>query len=331
MPDVLTHTLCGKKALKRIKNKKIRDEVYKRQKLFNIGCQGPDIFIYYRSWPWTDKGKLKEFGHVMHETKTGQFFLEGIKFLKQCEKGSKEYYDMLTYLLGFICHFNMDKVAHPYIFYFGGIDDGTKEKKKYSNYHKRLEIALDVLILKRDKGKDAYKYPVYKLLKRKTEMPNVICKFYKEVFEKLYNTKIELDTPKIAVGDMVKLLKVLYDPMQLKRIMSKVFYHSCNFSKYISYTIYPKKLKPNIDYLNLEHRKWQDPINKEIIYTYSFVDLFDKGVKDSSYYMDKVIDYINNREVSYEELKKLFKDISYATSIECGHYKDMKNYDCLFE
>lgn len=130
MPDIITHILCGEKTVEKIYDATLRNEVINRRKLFNIGCQGPDIFLYYKIWPWSKHDQFSNLGELLHKEKTGDFLYESILYLGQFQNNSEEFYDLFTYIIGLICHYNLDRLSHPYINYFSGINDGTPEKKK---------------------------------------------------------------------------------------------------------------------------------------------------------------------------------------------------------
>ena len=149
MPDVLTHILCAEESMEKVQSNTLKKYINKNKILFNFGAQGPDIFIYYKGWPWVKKGVACKLGERMHNEKTGLFLKESIEYLKN-SKGQEEFNDLLVYLSGFLCHFALDKNAHPFIYYFGGVSQGEKNKK-YDNYHKKLEIIIDTIMLKRQK------------------------------------------------------------------------------------------------------------------------------------------------------------------------------------
>ncbi|MDE5888975.1 MAG: hypothetical protein K2H20_03040, partial [Bacilli bacterium] len=73
-------------------------------------------------------------------------------------------------------------------------------------------------------------------------------------------------------------------------------------------------LKPNINYLNEDHKTWNHPSNKEITYTYSFDDLYNQSLKK----VIKIIRKINEvlyKDTSIEVLYEYIPDLDYSTGV----------------
>ncbi len=161
MPDFLTHTVFSKEVLNYINNKNLKEEIQKRMKLFILGAQGPDIFYYYFTVFPKKRERLRKIGNIMHNTKTGDFFKLGVEYaLKSGDEKHK--YDLLTYMIGFICHFYLDSTIHPFVCFCceNGIykKDGTLSKAS----HQDIETSIDIIYSREKEGKSAQKTKLYR-------------------------------------------------------------------------------------------------------------------------------------------------------------------------
>ncbi len=326
MPDILTHILCGEEVACKINDYTLKSEIEKRKKLFNLGTQGPDFYFYYNFWPWISKGSVNELGSLMHSKKTGQFFMEGFTLLKEASNND-DYYNLLVYLTGFICHFSLDSNTHPYIYYHCGIDTKkSKETKKYTYYHQKLESTVDTILFKRKKGLDAYKYTVYKLIDSGKRLPESVLNFHRHTADKLYNISVSNDTINKAYRDMINSLKLLYDPHNIKKSVIKGLSNITGKNISLGRPMHPKYVEKEIDYLNTEQKLWNHPCVQEEQYIYSFIDLFDKAILQSLKIINGIMD---NR--SPKSINTIFKDVSYLTNKPCEPKYELKYFKCIFE
>ena len=109
MPAIYAHFVFGEK-MKKVYSPQLKEKALHSPELFEIGLHGPDILFYYHP---LGKNRVNQTGYRMHEQPGGEFFrsaAEKLKSLPGDEQG-----DALSYLLGFLCHFTLDRSCHPYI------------------------------------------------------------------------------------------------------------------------------------------------------------------------------------------------------------------------
>ena len=138
MPDMWTHLVGGKLAAQSIAQEKWRRSVLAHGNMFVLGCQAPDLFYYYNFHPW----KRDKIGNLV----SGAIHLEkcrdfAVSLVSELNPSSPSYISDVVFVLGFLCHWVLDRVTHPYIHYIAGF----KTKLKASNVrsatpHKRIEI-----------------------------------------------------------------------------------------------------------------------------------------------------------------------------------------------
>ena len=73
MADFLTHIILAEAVLKRIESRRIFEGVSKKRSLYHLGAQGPDPLFFYKCFPYSGKGPLKNLGSTMHDKRTGAF------------------------------------------------------------------------------------------------------------------------------------------------------------------------------------------------------------------------------------------------------------------
>lgn len=103
MPTTFAHDLFGKKVYKKLPEA-MRRLVKEHKELYRIGLHGPDILFYYGF----GKNRVNQYGVRLHKEKAAPFFEKGAALAGKDDA-------LLAYLLGFVCHFTLDSVCHPYI------------------------------------------------------------------------------------------------------------------------------------------------------------------------------------------------------------------------
>lgn len=131
MPDIVVHAAFGrevKQALPEEIRAKLADEPY------TFALFGPDLWFLYRPWK-----RREGRGRMMHTAKPGAFLMA----LADRVKTSAAPEDLFSYLAGFLCHYALDSVTHPYIIHL------TEEKYDFPRCHMSFEHSLDMRELRR--------------------------------------------------------------------------------------------------------------------------------------------------------------------------------------
>ena len=134
MPAVYAHRRFGEKVLAACQNDEARTAIETYQDLFNIGLQGPDILFYYDP---LRQNPYKAAGDALHDAPAAPFFEAGAAHVN----GRPEGQALLSYLLGFLCHFALDSECHSYIEY---------EIGRSGHRHVAIETALDGALMEKD-------------------------------------------------------------------------------------------------------------------------------------------------------------------------------------
>ena len=145
MPSQIIHVLSGSRAL-RSSGSPISGII---PEVFNMGCQGPDIFSHNRR---TRPFSLA-FSRLLHRHDYGRF----------CARFARHVIDdacstpdpvAVSWFYGFVTHQVVDRVFHPYIVYRSYISGPTGIPGVPSErFHVFLERVLDVLLFERLEGR----------------------------------------------------------------------------------------------------------------------------------------------------------------------------------
>lgn len=307
MPDIWTHIIAGKDIASDINNPWWQQQIKENINLFRFGCQGPDFFLYYNFWPWKKDKRGCYYGDIIHTHRCGDFYQEIIKYIKHNTRPETSI-PLTVYLLGLICHWAVDRTAHPYIHYISGINN--------RHNHKRIEAAIDSIMASNKMKLDVTKEPVKPHLYLGPKLPQYITQLYQQILPKLYPDAPVEPTPGIidkSYNDMMRALDIFHDPYGYKKkffgIYDMVTRNSINARAYFYRHV--EQLKT--DYLNLSHKEWCHPCDQNECSNQSFLDLLDIAHRDGVKLIDVALNFLYNREINDNCLSKTFLNISFST------------------
>ena len=168
MPAVYAHLTFGRQVLRSLPEGNARSLILSNPALFEIGLQGPDIFFFYH--PLTHP-PVNRIGHELHEKSAQSFLSRPI-----CQNADK---CSLAYLLGFICHYTLDRECHTLVEYF---------MEETGKGHSDIETDLERELMTRN-GLDARKHVPASYIDNSDSCAAVIAPFY-EVEKKQVKTAL---------------------------------------------------------------------------------------------------------------------------------------------
>ena len=80
-------------------------------------------------------------------------------------------------------------------------------------------------------------------------------------------------------------------------------------------------------YLNLEHKKWNYPWDKDKIFNYSFIDLYDMALEKTILTIQEVTLMLEKGSLNKKRLDKIFLNLSFSTGLECNKKVVMKYFE----
>lgn len=296
MPDLLTHTLFSSMVFDDIKNEALKMSISKNLNLYRLGAQGPDFFFYYKPLSPFSR-RISDLGRIMHQKNTADFFIGAINEIEKNE----DHELFLVYLIGFLCHFYLDKNIHPYVDFIdrNGIWDFNGELHEMSHYY--LEYTIDARLWKEYMNQEAIDVNLASLI-RIENFPDNVLKYFREFFHDRYHIDVPEKRINASIKSMYQVLEILYDPHYRKRLLRKMpaprrFYIHDPFPEY--------------DVLNLNGNDWfykgEDTPIKD-----SVKDLIKIAGSEASNTVNMVMAHLEGNEKI--DLSLLIEDVSYNTN-----------------
>lgn len=312
MAGSVTHAFFANDVIKEVNKKR---KILFNDDYINIYAQSMDPFNFYSIlFPIKkNSNKIRGFSSIFHRTKTNEFFIELVKYIK--DNNLSNDVEVMSFLYGYITHYVLDSSLHPFVEYnTGKWDKKKKETYKYNAKHHEMETFLDIYILKKN-NIIPKKYKSYKILFNVNKFGNNLSMCLDYTFSKVYNFKNFSKLYLKSIKDMKFCFRILrYDPLGYKKYFYKVFdiisTGKVLNSKFLSYSYLPK----NSDiFLNKNNSKWFYPYDESVKLNDSFDDIYDKAKNKCVDIIIKVTDYIKkNKEL---DLNSLF-NLSYVTGLD---------------
>lgn len=287
--------------------------------------QSMDSLMFYNLFSLLPGKKMRDFSKYFHRNKSQEFFLNLINYIKDNNLGNDN--DICTFLVGLICHYELDSTIHPYVFYKTGcFNKNDKGTYKYNNVHDFMEAFLDNDMVRRRENTNPYKFKVGKFCFDTKKFSSNLNKTIDYTFEKTFGLK---NMSKIYYKSLKQMRTALVvfrrDPYGIKKFFYKLvdtFTSRRTFRfEAISY-YYP--LVDRHNFLNEDHRTWRNPCIYKSTSKESFLDLYLKALKSSKVLVCASFDYINGKDI---DLEKIFTNKSYVTGLNCDDKKELKYFE----
>lgn len=313
MPGYDTHYLYGINSYRRLPQSNVKRAIYANKGAYTLGLLGPDIFFYYATEVVAAR---KNIGSTMHTANTGIFFRHMIEYT--ASKTGRERDIATSYLSGFLSHYSLDCICHPYVYWK---TDYLHKGKDYLEKHFSLETDIDILLLKSYKNTTPYEFTKNSEIDMDVIQMPVVCDLLHYAIHKTYHdSRITRRGIKYAIGSIRKEQKAL-------RIASdRLKYAVGNVEKFFIGQNYIAPLIPggckikNDDPLNISHSKWYNPWDMTKSYTMSVPDMLNKareGYMLTIFLLDSYLDENLRTEDSYRDLMNNIGSRSYHSGLNC--------------
>ena len=304
MPGFRSHYFFGDECVKKMGEVPLC--IQHHRNVYNLGQQGPDIFFYC---PQAHLFYPKNVGFLMHSDRVGSFFenlLETREFFTREEH--REIAD--AYILGFMGHYSLDTVAHPYI-------HDRAEKMKYRHefsksfgIHVLLETDIDNDNVRHFVGCEPIKFNHYDTIKVTKEELEVVSLLLEGSIEKTYpENKMKHRHVKKAITFSRKLFRMMLDPKGRKKAF--VLWVDNTFFKHVflSAVISNDDKQTYEDPCNLSHKEYKNPWKSELKITSDFYELMEEAKKN---YLRRTELFLNNQ---IQDLLLDLGDLSYDSGL----------------
>lgn len=301
---------------KEVLNSLTKDELSKFNQeltIYQTFAQSHD-YLYYYTFDIKNSKRIKALGRRAHHKHTQDYLINILKEIK--ENHLEDDQQAIAYLYGSITHYCLDSTCHPYIFFKTGIyRKANKESHKYKGEHNRMEKDLDAIYFEKYTGKKYNKCNLNRDIIHKPIFSSKLKTLITDVYKKTYNED-DIGTFYYKGIKNAKIVNALAinDPIGIKRILYKIIDKITNkqFGCLQAYSTHI--LKPNLSYLNKEHKTWNHPSNPDIKYNYSFEDLFDMS-KEKAVKIIRELNKVLYENKQIEDILKYIPDIDYSTGL----------------
>ncbi|MCC8023346.1 MAG: zinc dependent phospholipase C family protein, partial [Clostridiales bacterium] len=143
MPAFSTHYLFAREVIPGLGG--AFSDLHLNEDAFYVGTQGPDIFFFHRILPVQPGTRRRQVGSVLHRTRPAWIMDAMVDYVRQTQERDVA----LSYLLGFLAHYALDRVAHPYVY---GLQDRLQARNPHLagfTIHNIIEFSLDNVMLNR--------------------------------------------------------------------------------------------------------------------------------------------------------------------------------------
>ena len=322
MPSIITHHVFSDEVYNRL-SKKRKKQLDPAIDVYHAFAQSHDYLYYYVFH--RDLKKVNELGNKGHKSDTQAYLINMIQNIKKMNLVNDGY--ALGYLYGSICHYVMDSMCHPFIFYkTGAWNHDDKDTYKYRGGHTMMEKSIDAIYYEM-KYKRKYKYcNVSKDIIGKPIFTDKLCELINKTWKDTYNEDDMAIKYKKGIKDAKFIFSVaVNDRFGIKKAIYKFIDFITDHRRNIQYCSNHND-NPDMSLLNLEHKEWNNPANKVLRYNSSFVDLFNEGVLK----VLKIIeasDMFFSDKVDLNYLKEQIPDVSYSNGLLLKDYKPMQYFE----
>lgn len=274
MPAAITHFYHAQRVLEQLKQEKEFSAL--NADAFVWGAQGPDFLYCHRYLPWQQGEHLREYTAKLHLEKPSRTLGTMRDFYNQQKPNGL----LLSYIYGFLCHYSLDRTAHPFVNY--GTQALLEENPELGEefIHNEIESALDVILLRYEKGALPVDFNLKRTVPKNAEVQSQIAALYADVLHRLFGASCSRPAILQATKDCQLLFGLLNDRTALKKLIIKRI-ESKNGKHNVSCYFREISEGDEYDYSNSLHADWQWPLNSIKIRNESFLELYEQAIQES--------------------------------------------------
>ena len=316
MPDIVTHYRLGAAALSLL-SPELRAKIFRP--IFDHATAGPDIWFSYRFWSGKRQEGKPERGNIMQHERTGEFLLCLARHAKESAAKSQ----LFSYLAGFLCHYALDRAAHPYIIYRSGTYDGTAATRAQRGNHMWLEHALDRRAL-RQWGKSLWSSPIVFRILRLRKLPASMRAGLDAAYREVYGWENAWADLNRGAHDQRRFYLLAQDPCGLlDAVLRRV---DSGKGRDLTAISYHGKECAGVDIANKAHAPWRHPNDPSLEFSESFDDLLERAARDAAAMIEAGWAYLSGE--ASDPLASAFGNASYETGFDWRDPRNARKREC---
>lgn len=309
MPNIWMHIEYGQQLAGEFRSRlPFLAQLHQHKRLYNLGCQGPDILLYHSFLPWSKDAGALRLGDLMHSQHCGPVLIDFWEHAKALEGGDAVQAQL--YFLGFLTHHLLDQNLHPYINWKAGY----KERD-----HQRFEIDLDTLFMKRLRGINTWQNCAWTQIDTGPQLPAPVHHILHSAALKHYPEAMSSLPAEIwhrSYRDMVLAHRCLYDPRGWKKALTWGRTRRL-FSRRLS------AQEQQLDYLNELHSEWRHSALYSEIRTESVWELWEEALLEGRAVLEALAAWLECTDPAaagskLEQFIFVLGNRSYDTGKECS-------------
>ena len=322
MPDIITHYIFGLDTAHNLKESPLYPIIKEHKDLFIIGLQGADPFYFHRL---RQKDSKSIIGTKMHTEKTGDFLMSALCYAKKFKPDSVMFKECISYISGFMCHYILDSMAHPYIFHLGGrYIPQHSDTDKYKGLHRKLELAIDSILCEEKFNMKSSKFKVNELILKDIKIPKTIEGLYDDTLLLLYGIPDGGEIFTSSYQFARSYYKTTYDQFGAKKTFINILSPLApkNISPFLSAFSYHNCINPDYDYMNRKRNVWLHPVTGNV-YTFTFYDILRNANKKSVSLLLATYSFVTGN-MPIDDYRVYLPNISYLTGLDTSDTRPMK-------
>ncbi len=253
MPEIAVHHFFGVRILQNLP-----PEISGRilPDLFLTGTRGPDPLGIVRFWCPPVWKHLHGRSSVMHNRYSGIFFRRLVQEIRKQTGEPRE--QLFSYTCGFLTHYFLDSICHPYVIYRTGHGKGC------AGNHRSMEHALDRLVLEQN-GLELPDRPISRKILLKNGLPKTVKQSVDAVYADVYGWRDAWRQINRALKDERRFVRLTEDP---KGILARIARGGTMAS-----LSYAEDAYADADIGNEQHLEWHNPYEPAAVSNQSFAEL----------------------------------------------------------
>lgn len=271
MPGFVTHYIFGRETYGKLKSESLKKNIYEHHAVYALGLQGPDLFFYYLP-SYVLHGR--NIGALAHTSESRTFFYG---LLQSCLRFTQPADRMIAkaYLMGFLGHYTLDTICHPYIY---SMTHYAGKQKDYFARHAYLETDIDTALLNIKLRRNPCNFHSANTIVLTHRQKKVVARMLYDAFHYAFpEMKFDRLTMYFGIFSMRLGLRILHDNSGKKKVLFRFIEKHCLGYPLFSPLIPSDTLFFRTDPFNIRHSVWKNPWDSSIISTESFFDLYEKS------------------------------------------------------